>query len=103
MEDFAEGCPRGLSARAARYLTEITVLGLYGLLRYFAPHARPTRVSFAYYQSDAVVDYVIEAVRLIAALGARLLPDYRFDPRAGRWEHRDRPPALREHSRGRER
>ena len=52
-----------------------------------------TRVSFAYYQSDAVVDYVIEAVRLIAALGARLLPDYQFDPRSGVWHHRDRPPA----------
>ncbi len=41
-------CPGGLSARAARYLTEINVHGLYALLRYFAPHARPRRVCFAY-------------------------------------------------------
>jgi AraC-like DNA-binding protein len=40
--------PGGLSARATRYVTEINVHGLYALLHYFAPHARPTRVSFAY-------------------------------------------------------
>jgi selenocysteine lyase/cysteine desulfurase len=77
----------GISARRARALARLTVAGWAGI--------KPgwTRVSFAYYQSDAVVDYVIEAVRLISALGARLLPDYRFDPRAGVWVHRDRPPA----------
>jgi AraC-like DNA-binding protein len=41
-------CPGGLSARATRYVTEINVHGLYALLHYFARHARPTRVSFAY-------------------------------------------------------
>jgi selenocysteine lyase/cysteine desulfurase len=48
-----------------------------------------TRVSFAFYMSDTVVDYIIEAVHLVATRGARLLPEYRFDPRSGMWSHRD--------------
>jgi hypothetical protein len=39
--------------------------------------------------SDAVVDYIIEAVRLVARDGWRLLPDYRFDNATGRWHHKD--------------
>jgi hypothetical protein len=35
-----------------------------------------------------VFDYIVEAVHLVAARGARLLPDYRFDPRSGLWRHR---------------
>jgi selenocysteine lyase/cysteine desulfurase len=50
-----------------------------------------TRLSFAFYMSQAMVDYIVEAVHLIAARGARLLPDYRFDPRSGLWRHRDAP------------
>ena len=34
-------------------------------------------------------DYIVEAVRLVAREGWRLLPDYRFDPATGRWRHRD--------------
>jgi hypothetical protein len=53
------------------------------------------RVNFNYFVSTAVVDYIIEAVNLIADEGAKLLPLYRFDPFTGMWHHRDgraRPP-----------
>jgi hypothetical protein len=48
--------------------------------------------------SEAVVDYVVEAVDLVAGYGQRLLGDYAFEPRSGRWRHRHAPagtdPAL---------
>jgi len=55
------------------------------------------RVNFNYFVSDAVADYVIEAVHLVADHGAALLPDYRFDPATGLWRHRRGPvePPLR--------
>jgi len=46
------------------------------------------RVNFNYFVSDAVADYVIDAVRQVARDGWRLLGDYRFDPASGRWAHR---------------
>ncbi|HEX2705460.1 MAG TPA: aminotransferase class V-fold PLP-dependent enzyme [Candidatus Lustribacter sp.] len=55
------------------------------------------RVNFNYFLSDAVVDYIIEAVRIVARDGWRLLADYHFDPATGRWRHRKGPvePPLR--------
>ncbi|WP_183098698.1 aminotransferase class V-fold PLP-dependent enzyme [Nocardioides pelophilus] len=55
------------------------------------------RVNFNYFLSEAVVDYVIEAVRLVALDGWRVLGAYRFDPARGLWTHRDGPvePPLR--------
>jgi Aminotransferase class-V len=54
-----------------------------------------TRLSFSYYLPEAVFDYIVEAVHLVATHGARLLPDYRFDPRSGLWRHRHaRPPEI---------
>lgn len=55
------------------------------------------RVNFNYFVSDRVVDYIIEAVSLIAREGWKLLPDYRFDPVSGLWRHRAGPaePPLR--------
>ena len=53
------------------------------------------RVNFNYFVSDAVVDYIVDAVHLLANEGARLLPLYRFDPFTGLWHHREtrsRPP-----------
>ena len=47
------------------------------------------RVNFNYFLSDAVVDYIVEAVRLVARDGWRLLADYRFDTDSGIWTHRD--------------
>jgi selenocysteine lyase/cysteine desulfurase len=45
------------------------------------------RINLNYFISDAVADYLAEAVVLIARYGRRLLGDYRFDPRTGGWRH----------------
>ncbi|HEY6745134.1 MAG TPA: aminotransferase class V-fold PLP-dependent enzyme [Mycobacteriales bacterium] len=50
------------------------------------------RVNFNYFISPAVFDYIVEAVRLVAREGWRLLPDYRFDPDSGLWTHRRAAP-----------
>jgi hypothetical protein len=53
------------------------------------------RMNFNYFVSDAVVDYIVDAVHLIAREGHKLLTLYRFDPFTGLWHHRDahsRPP-----------
>jgi selenocysteine lyase/cysteine desulfurase len=47
------------------------------------------RVNFNYFFSDVVADYIVDAVRLVARDGWRLLGDYRFDTTGGRWRHRD--------------
>jgi selenocysteine lyase/cysteine desulfurase len=49
------------------------------------------RVNLNYFVPDAVVDYIVEAVDMVARDGWRLLPDYRFDPRTGLWRHRRGP------------
>jgi selenocysteine lyase/cysteine desulfurase len=55
------------------------------------------RVNFNYFISEAVFDYLLEAVHLVAREGWKLLPDYAFDPASGRWRHRRGPvePPLR--------
>ncbi|MWB99501.1 aminotransferase class V-fold PLP-dependent enzyme [Agromyces seonyuensis] len=55
------------------------------------------RVSFNYFISDAVFDYLVEAVSLVADHGHKLLGQYRFEPDTGLWKHRDGPvePPLR--------
>jgi selenocysteine lyase/cysteine desulfurase len=50
------------------------------------------RVNFNYFISETVFDYVVEAVRLVAREGWRLLPDYRFEPETGLWRHRGAAP-----------
>jgi selenocysteine lyase/cysteine desulfurase len=50
-----------------------------------------TRVNFNYFISDAVCDYIIEAVKLVADDGWKLLTDYTFDPMTGLWHHRAAP------------
>jgi selenocysteine lyase/cysteine desulfurase len=47
-----------------------------------------TRINFNYFISDAVADYLIAAIDLIATGGHRLLPDYCFDPESALWRHR---------------
>jgi selenocysteine lyase/cysteine desulfurase len=47
------------------------------------------RVNFNYFISEAAFQYVVDAVRLVARHGWRLLGDYRFDVDAGLWHHRD--------------
>jgi selenocysteine lyase/cysteine desulfurase len=50
-----------------------------------------TRVSFNYFISEAVFEYIVEAVDIVATEGWKLLPLYRFDPVTGLWRHRDGP------------
>ena len=47
-----------------------------------------TRVSFNYFISETVFDYIVEAVDLIATHGWRLLGEYRFELTSGLWRHR---------------
>jgi hypothetical protein len=49
------------------------------------------RVNFNYFISEAVFSYVVEAVRLVAQQGWRLLGDYRFNPSNGLWRHHRGP------------
>jgi selenocysteine lyase/cysteine desulfurase len=53
------------------------------------------RVGFNYFTSEAVFDYIVEAIHLLADEGWKLLPLYRFDPYTGLWHHesgRRQPP-----------
>ena len=56
-----------------------------------------TRISFNYFISESVFEYIVDAVDLVATHGSSLLPAYRFDPMTGIWRHRDGPvePPLR--------
>ncbi len=71
-------------ARSTKYAEEI-VHGCEGI--------KPgwVRVNFNYFISEAVFSYVVEAVRLVAQEGWRLLGDYRFDPSNGLWRHHRGP------------
>ncbi|HET6666276.1 MAG TPA: aminotransferase class V-fold PLP-dependent enzyme [Intrasporangium sp.] len=55
------------------------------------------RVNINYFISDTVFEYLLEAVRLVARDGWRLLGDYDFDVTSGRWTHKRGPvePPLR--------
>ena len=46
------------------------------------------RINFNYFISEAVFDYIVEAVRLVARDGWRMLGEYRFDVARGIWVHR---------------
>ena len=50
------------------------------------------RVNFNYFISEAVFAYILDAVDIVARVGWRLLPLYRFDPGSGLWRHRDGSP-----------
>jgi hypothetical protein len=47
------------------------------------------RVNFNYFISETTFQYVVDAVRLVARHGWRLLGQYRFDLASGLWHHRD--------------
>ena len=47
------------------------------------------RVNFNYFISEAVFEYILDAVDSVARDGWRLLPRYRFEPESGLWRHRD--------------
>ncbi|GIF95853.1 aminotransferase class V-fold PLP-dependent enzyme [Catellatospora citrea] len=50
-----------------------------------------TRIGIPYFAADAVVDYLVQAVRLLAEHGGKLLPQYDFDPVSGLWRHHRAP------------
>ena len=50
------------------------------------------RVNFNYFISEAVFEFILEAVDLVATEGWRLLADYEFLPATGLWRHRDGTP-----------
>jgi selenocysteine lyase/cysteine desulfurase len=50
------------------------------------------RVNFNYFISEAVFEFILDAVDLVAAEGWRLLPAYRFDALTGLWTHAAGPP-----------
>ena len=50
------------------------------------------RVNFNYFISEAVFEFILEAVEIVAAEGWRLLPEYRFDALTGLWTHAAGPP-----------
>ena len=53
------------------------------------------RLSFNYFISEAVFQFILDAVDLIADHGWKLLPDYRFCPLTGQWRHaQGRPKPL---------
>jgi selenocysteine lyase/cysteine desulfurase len=49
------------------------------------------RLSFNYFISEAVFQYLVDAVDFLADHAWKLLPLYSFDPRSGLWQHRERP------------
>ena len=49
------------------------------------------RLSFNYFLSETVFEYLVDAVHFLADHGWKLLPLYRFDPATGLWHHRDGP------------
>jgi selenocysteine lyase/cysteine desulfurase len=46
------------------------------------------RVNFNYFISDTVLEYILDAVDLVATHGWRLLPQYNFCPTSGMWRHK---------------
>jgi selenocysteine lyase/cysteine desulfurase len=45
------------------------------------------RVNFNYFLSERTFEFLLDAVDLIATDGWKLLVDYDFDPKSGRWQH----------------
>ena len=49
-----------------------------------------TRLSLTYFMDDAQVDYILGAVDVVARMGWRLMPAYRFNHKTGEWKHHSR-------------
>ncbi len=45
------------------------------------------RVNFNYFISEAVFEFILDAVDMVASDGWKLLPQYRFEPATGFWRH----------------
>ncbi|MBY6210748.1 aminotransferase class V-fold PLP-dependent enzyme [Microbulbifer agarilyticus] len=50
------------------------------------------RLNFNYFLDEETVDYLIEAIELIAEHGHRMLPFYQYDTAAGVWRHQGQEP-----------
>jgi hypothetical protein len=48
------------------------------------------RLNFNYFIADAEFDYLVEAIKLVAEQGWRMLPFYHFDTEAGTWRYENR-------------
>ncbi|XP_074654925.1 uncharacterized protein LOC141908683 [Tubulanus polymorphus] len=48
-----------------------------------------TRLNLPYFANDDEVDFILEAVKLVAENAWRILPRYIFNPETGEWRHRD--------------
>ena len=74
------GCSASTSTRAHEFEREIG-RGCEGI--------KPgwVRVNFNYFISEAVFEFILAAVELVATDGWRLLPHYRFEPATGLWPH----------------
>lgn len=46
-----------------------------------------TRISIPYFMSEAEVLFVMEAVKMVATEGWKLLPQYIVNPETGEWRH----------------
>jgi selenocysteine lyase/cysteine desulfurase len=49
------------------------------------------RVSFNYFISEAVFEYIVQAVAMVAEHGYKLVPQYRFSLETGLWRHGNGP------------
>jgi len=74
-----------IGAGAASALERQARLGRFGLKPGWA------RVSLPYVLGEAEVEYVLQAVLLVAQHGWKLLSQYRFDPETGIWRHVEAP------------
>jgi selenocysteine lyase/cysteine desulfurase len=73
----------GIDAEQSKHLSDEVSLGCEGI--------KPgwIRVNFNYFISDAVAEFIIEAVNIVAAHGWKLLPWYQFDLATAGWTHVD--------------
>eukprot|EP00124_Ichthyophonus_hoferi_P002842 Ihof_evm3s214 gene=Ihof_evmTU3s214 len=82
-----------LSKTYQRVLAEDTRLDRHHLRRQHEGSGREilrpgiVRLAFNYFMSPEQVDYIIEAVHIVANEGWRLLPLYTFDPDTAEWRH----------------
>lgn len=47
-----------------------------------------TRISLPYFMSEADVTFILEAIKMVATEGWKLLPQYVVYPEIGEWKHR---------------
>lgn len=46
-----------------------------------------TRISLPYFMAESEVAFVLEAVKMVATEGWKLLPQYILNPETGEWRH----------------